>query len=393
MQAFGVITEYNPFHLGHAYQLNSFRKDAGSDLLMVLMSGNVVQRGEFAIVDKWMRAEMALKGGADLVVEAPLLSSLQAADEFAKVNVSLLDRLGCQTFGFGAESADLGDFKYYLAFLDSHQTEIDQEVQLFLKEGLSYAAAFHQAVLKVGWQLKRDVNSLNKMALPNHMLGIQYLLANQELDASMSVKVLTRRKFLQGQALSSGSQIRNDLLQGKHPSQLPLPDTSQKLICQASLVTWSDYFPLLRYQLFLHTPKSLSQIFGVREGIEYRLLKEVNRQKDYSSYIDSLTSKRWTQSSLQRILLAVLLNITWDDWLAYKHNFWKNPYLRVLAFNSKGRQYLNEMRSQSSLHLFTNLREGYMAYSLNLKADRIYHLNPRQFVLDQIHGRYPIIRD
>ena len=146
MKVVGIITEYNPFHHGHHYQIQAARQATQADIIVVLMSGNVVQRGEFAILDKWQRAQLAMHYGADLVLELPLLASLQSADYFAKTGVELLAAVGCDTLVFGTETATQTDLDIYVTWLGKNDAALQKQLQNYLPQGFSYAAAMQLAM-------------------------------------------------------------------------------------------------------------------------------------------------------------------------------------------------------------------------------------------------------
>ena len=145
MKAVGVIVEYNPFHYGHAYHIKKAKEITGADVVIAAMSGNFLQRGEPALVSKWVRTEMALKGGVDLVFELPYTFAVQKADTFANGAVSLLDLAGCDSICFGSESGNIEDFYDTYDFLEKHQQSYDQAIRIFLDQGNSYPKALSLA--------------------------------------------------------------------------------------------------------------------------------------------------------------------------------------------------------------------------------------------------------
>lgn len=364
----GVITEYNPFHHGHAYQLQRLRQLTQSDVVVVLMSGNVVQRGEFALVDKWTRAQVAATMGADLVIEMPVFATVQSADFFAKKCVEILAQIGCQTLVFGTETADAEQLLHYVNWLEANDATIQMHVRALLKEGLSYPVAHAQAIRQLG-ETPFDVST------PNHLLAVQYARANQQLNTPMEMIAIPRIATL------SGSQIRarhyaSELVSEDLPSMMF--DSLQRTAC------WQDYWQLLRYQLTSHTRESLQAIVGVDEGLDKHLLAHLDAP-DFETYVQQLISKRWTRSRIQRTLLMVLLNIHREEW----HAIQQLPLaLRVLAYNENGQAFLRGY--QGALQLFSNLKQHHDSYALNLRADRIYQLNQANILPEQIKGKYPI---
>ncbi|MCW6662547.1 nucleotidyltransferase family protein [Aerococcaceae bacterium NML190073] len=366
----GVITEYNPFHHGHAYQLRRLRELTQADVVVVLMSGNVVQRGEFTLVDKWTRAEVAVAQGADLVIEMPIFATVQSADFFAQKCVDILARIGCRTLVFGTETANARQLRDYVMWLNAHDDVLQTAVRQQMKRGRSYPVAYAQAVTDLG-EAPFDIST------PNHLLAVQYTRANMALTQPMELLAIPRIETL------SGSQIR-----AKHQAQTLAPTDlpSEMFNGLKATACWQDYWPLLRYQLTSQTRDSLRQIVGVDEGLDKHLLAHLDAP-DFEHFIKALISKRWTRSRIQRALLMIVLNIRRSEWQQAQRS---ELALRVLAYDEVGQQFLRHYTKQvDSLQLFSNLKQHHLSYALNLKADRIYQLNQTNPIPEQIRGKYP----
>ena len=376
----GLITEYNPFHLGHAYQIEWIRKKFPSELLVIVMSGNIVQRGEFAILDKWQRAELALQAGADLVIELPLLASMQSADYFAKWSVDLLHRLDVDNLVFGTEAADIQQLMTIHHWIQDHQAVLDQEVKSLMNQGKSYAYSTHEAIRR----LDHDGRIQFPADAPNQLLGLKYIEANQQYVNPMVCHTLVRKKgFL------SGSQIRKKFAQqALQPSEVPA-GTWQKLKANPS-IQMSDYFEILKYQLMIKTDQDLANIYSMREGFEKLLKREIRAANDYEDFINRLTSKRWTRASVQRVLMNVLLNIQVDEWKAYEAAYQEKALVRVLGFKELGREYLAKFRDHSDIQLISNLtKDSYNEYGLMIRTDDVFGLKYKTQYHQNI-GRFPV---
>ncbi|WPC07906.1 nucleotidyltransferase family protein [Globicatella sp. PHS-GS-PNBC-21-1553] len=338
MKIVGLIAEYNPLHKGHQYQLKQIRRSSQCDVLVVVMSGNVVQRGQFAVLDKWQRAQIAIDSGADFVFELPLLASLQSADYFAKVGIELLALLNCSEVYFGSEQADIQTLTQFVETVEAHRSALDIEVKAALKTGLSYAASYQQAIVSVLGEFDFD------SSLPNHQLGIQYIKANRQLKHPMILQTIKRIKNEDG--LYSATSVREKITQGQLQSaEVPL-FTWQAIQANAP-VLMNDYWPLLKYQLTTHNAESLKHIFGIKEGFEVAILNQLRWAMSWDDFVNRLTSKRWTAASVNRILIAVLGNITDQQWQDYKTNYAKQPVIRLLAYREGHSHYLKDLRHQS----------------------------------------------
>lgn len=383
MKIVGLIAEYNPFHKGHQYQLQKIRAMSQCDILIVVMSGNVVQRGQFAVLDKWHRAEIAIQYGADFVFELPLLASLQAADYFAKVGIELLSALQCREVYFGSESADITQLEEYVRDLSANQAAIDSTIKDFLGQGFSYAASFEKAVATtIGTS---DFDS----SLPNHQLGIQYIKANQQLPSPMILQTIQRIQDEEG--IYSASQVREQLKQHQL-IEVMIPQATWSALISHPMIEMNDYWPMLQYQLATQTPASLAQILGVKEGFEKALLTQYRQAGSWEELASRLTSKRWTTAAVNRILMAVLANITKSQWNTYQKHYQQQKFVRLLAYRESKNQFLKDRRD-SQVMIISNWKKEYQAaYQLQWRLDEIYQLNPHKVLAEQNLTTFPIKR-
>lgn len=379
MKKIGIIAEYNPFHYGHQFQINQVRQKYPDALIVIAMSGNVVQRGEFAIIDKWTRSQLAVQAGADLVLELPLLASMQSADYFARWSVDLLGKLAIDELVFGTESASSQEIQRAGDWLNTHQTSLDQWVRRSMQQGHSYAFSMQAAIDQLDDQHTVNFNP----SLGNHVLALKYYQWIQTFDFPMDIWAIPRQPdYL------SGSHIRQSLAGGcLAPDELP--DRTFQALKHLPLVYSSDFFKYLKVQILTKTPQALSKIQSVREGIEYLLIEQLDSANQLADYIQRLTSRRWTQASIQRILLNILLNIQQEEWTDYQELYQHRPVVRILAYNHQGQAALKDFKRTSPVHLFSNLsQELYPSYQLVHRADRMYQL-ANAAILEQNIGRYP----
>lgn len=385
MTVAGVITEYNPFHLGHDYQLQAIKEQVNADYIVVLMSGNVVQRGEFAVLDKWTRSQAAIQSGADLVLELPLIASLQSADYFADWSVRILDALGIDTLVFGTESLRTEALQDYLDWLNKHQSLIDEQLQAYLAEGFSYPSSFQQAVEAVGGQ------NYSVVGQANHLLAIQYMQSLIRLKSTITPHAIPRITQTQAQnKVYSGSQLREKLKE-KTMTEKMLPSFTYQQLINFPPIDNSNYYNYLKYQILSQSPKRLTEYFGIEHGLEHFIYEACRNSTTYSELIDQLTSKRWTKASMQRKLMTILLNITKEEWEASRLLNSKQAAIRVLAYNQQGKVLLRQQRENTRLDLFSNLKQNIAnAYALNLRADTVYsQFHPSNLIIDQNTGRFP----
>lgn len=362
----GVIAEYNPFHNGHRYQIEQIKKELSDATLVVAMSGNFLQRGEPACFDKWTRAGEALQNGADLVVEVPVAACMQPADRFAFGGVNALSSLGVTDLFFGAEHAEY-DFKKYAELVaDVHGD--------FKKYDQSYAASFQQAIAqKIGHSVDQ----------PNDLLALSYakqsLLLKDELELHPVQRIQAgyhETTFGDNSKIASATAIRTSVASGAR-SQIDrvVPEATANDLKKSPFVSWSDFWPDLHYLLLSQSVNSLGKIYGMAEGIEYRL-KDCAQKMPYDATFDEwiklVKNKRFTYTRLSRLACSCLLGIKSDEIEAYNDN----PYVRVLGFNERGRDVLHLAKKRDEIDIFAKVGQDDRKKRLELdyRTGKIYQL-------------------
>lgn len=356
----GIVAEYNPFHTGHKYLL-----EQAEGLRIVVMSGNFVQRGEPAIVDKWTRAQMALEHGADLVVEMPFLVSVQSADYFAQGAVDILHRLGVDKLVFGTE--EMLDYQKISEIYGDKSVEMEEFVSS-LPDHLSYPQKT-QAM----WEKFAGLSFTGDT--PNHILGLAYAKA----VAGTGIELCPIQRQGAGfhseevsTSYASATAIRKGM-EKLHLLRTFLP--SPHLFEEATKVTWKHYFPLLRYQITTH--RDLTQIFQVNDELVSRIRSAIGSVATVEELVDAVATKRYTKARVRRILTYILVNAV-DGPLP--------EAVHVLGFTEKGQEYLRQVKEQVDLVT----RIGKMPWDdLTQRADQVYQLGS-EAIAEQTYGRVPV---
>ncbi|WP_071459339.1 nucleotidyltransferase [Bacillus massilinigeriensis] len=378
MEAVGVIVEYNPFHNGHRFHLAEARKNTGADVVIAVMSGNFLQRGEPALCDKWTRAQMALLGGADIVFELPFHFAVQQADIFAKGAVSLLGAAQCKYLCFGSESGDTAAFGRTLEFLNSQKESYQKKIKSHVTNGVSYPKA-----AALAFQECHPNDGLVDLSLPNNILGFQYMRAIEELGVDLIPYTITRKnagyhdEHFSSDSIASATSIRKAIFSGGEGTDISpyIPEYSSRLLKEyqhlyGKLHTWELYWPFLQYRLIESTDNELRSIYGMDEGLESRFRKYVLRSDSFSSFMTEVKTKRYTWTRLQRVCTHLLLNSLRDKVIQASR---KADYLRLLGFTKKGRTYLQHYKKNLGLPLFTKASSAKNGELDNdIKAARIY---------------------
>lgn len=363
MQAVGMITEYNPLHNGHLYHLKQAKALTGADCSVVVMSGNWLQRGEPALLDKWTRTQLALAAGVDLVVELPVFYAAQPAHLFAQGGVEILTALGCESLVFGTEHPEL-DFEQLMTALPKTQAA-------FKRYNATYATQFNTAL--------QETTGVS-LTQANDMLSFCYYLANQHLGQQLKLVPIKRQVATHNDELirldsdfASGTAIRAAAMAGKWDQvQSVVPAQTLKTLQSQRLQTWDDFWPYLQYQLMTAAVTQTHQIDQMAEGLEYRMKEVAQSATSFNDLMRRAKSKRYTYTRLQRVATAALLQLTAAEvQTAQAHN-----YVRVLGFNATGQAYLHQVKKHLSLSLYTKITKDLRLHGLALdyRAGRVYEL-------------------
>jgi len=398
MNVTGIIAEYNPFHNGHHYQIEQIRQK-GTDFIIIVMSGDFLQRGTPAILDKWTRAHMALSAGADLVIELPAVFATASAQYFARGGVSILDKLGVvDTISFGCETDDLSLLKRCSSYLWKEPVDYKEKLQSLLKEGNSFPKAREEALTSyLGAEAATLVSS------PNNILALEYCVALLERNSAIEPMPILRKgnsyheETLTLGTLPSATAIR-ELLAKISANNQTIESTSTTVSKQnatlknginAETFTWdfihlSEIVPqsvasilkenrnklllskdalslLLKYKLLLET-NSLDRYADVTPDLADKIKKNLNQFENYSQFTDLLKSKDLTHTRITRALTHILLNISQDMYTDVKTHDYAS-YARVLGFHRRALPLLSAIGKNASIPLITKLADAHTQLS------------------------------
>lgn len=338
MKATGIVVEYNPFHNGHKYHLYKAKELNPNNIIVAVMSGDFVQRGEPSIIDRWTKTEMALKNGVDMVVELPSFYSTQSAEIFAKGAIGILNELGCENIIFGSESGDIEALKKISTLQES--VEFKKKLKERLKEGYSYPTAHGQTMKEI-----LNGSELNS----NDILGLEYIKAIRYWKSKIIPITLKREKVGYHDAnivgeFASATKIRSELREKKAISDIVTKE-SLAIIEKYQNFTYIDsFFPFLKYEL-IKNYKNLSNIQDIEIGFENRLFESIITSNNYDEFFKKVSNRRYTTGRVQRVFLHILLNLSCDITEEVKKNI---PYVKVLGFNSRGREYLSSIKKEEN---------------------------------------------
>lgn len=390
MQICGIVSEYNPFHNGHLYQIEKTRENGATHIVSV-MSGNFVQRGDVACFSKFARAKAAVCNGVDLVIEIPTPMAMAPARNFALGAVSILKNIGANMISFGSECGDVDKLKQTAKSI--LLAENSSDFKDYLKQGKSHIVARQEVVAKNFSQEYSDI-----LSTPNNLLGIEYLMAMNELNFDMNVFSITRQGVLHDSKdtydnIASASQIRQMVIEnGIDSIKKFVPESAfeiykEEVLNMRAPCVIDKLNDILLYKLLITKNEDIEKLFDITEGLENRIIKAVKECDSFDEIVDYVSTKRYTKSRIRRILLNIILDINEEISKS------QIPYCRVLALNEKGREILKNSKDSCEMFVspkFSNIyKQNFKLAFLEEKATNIYNLTSpkRQNMLSEFNAQ------
>lgn len=367
----GIIAEYNPFHNGHLYQIEEAKKQTGAEYVVAIITGNFTQRGNTSLVNKWVKAQMAIENGVDIVLELPTIYSISSAENFAEGAIKVLDSLKIvDTLCFGTETGDFAALNNISNILYNEPKQYSAILNHELSKGISYPKARENALMMYLNDIKRYANILSGS---NNILGIEYLKALKRLKSDIKPYPIERKKVYYNDEriideFASATAIRKLVAREQYDDLRKVMPRNSYMILKEEIRKGNYVLDLIKYekeilyQLRKMSIKEIAEIPDVSEGLEHAIKEAANSCNSILELVNIIKSKRYTQTRIQRILLYILLEITKKDMQNSKKVI---PYARVLGFNSRGRQMLSDICNiNPKIQMVTSVKK-YMEQNTN----------------------------
>ncbi len=365
MSIIGIVSEFNPFHKGHKYLIDSVKKQG--DTIVCVMSGNYVQRAEPAIFPKDVRVEMALRNGVDIVLELPFIYATASAELFAKNAVKILDSFGCDKIAFGSEIADIERLTGVVDILSDENFE--SKINKYLNDGLSYPVARQMAFDEYGYNF--DIST------PNNILAIEYIKAIKQIDSDMIPVAIKRigAGYNDDSAIedfASATHIRS-LIKGHSDYKQYVPENIHDLYNEA--IQSGAYISYDKYNLVALTllrdkiGSDFKNIANMAEGIENRVENSIKINVDINEVYNCVKTKRYTHSRVRRVVLSMMFGITNEDL------YTTSPYCRMLGFNTEISKTVGKLADNCKLPFIVNYSD-FSKYNRS-EMDRVFELENR----------------
>lgn len=356
MRVLGIVVEYNPFHNGHLYHLRSALELTKPDFTIAVMSGDFVQRGEPAIVDKFARTEMALRAGVDAVFEIPAIYAIQDASGFARGAVGLLDSMNIVSdLVFGSESNDIETISQIASVIVDESEDFKNELKKNLKKGLSFPNARRFAMSRI---LEEKAEN---MRYSNNILGIEYIVALKKLKSGIKPHTIKRIGSNYNEEnlaeIPSATALRKAISQNL--DIYGLPDFSMEILKREfenghGPVFLENFFDFFRKRVLVLGREGLEQLYGFNEGLAERFLSSACKV-DLNTFLSSVKTKRFTLTRIKRRIIYTIFDVERD--MILRSNERGPQYLRLLGFRKSSRKILRTISDRSSIPVISNLSQ------------------------------------
>lgn len=357
MLKIGIVAEYNPFHNGHLYQIEEIKRRMEKDTLIVaVVSGDFVQRGDFSYFNKWHKTEAALNHGVDMVVELPLYYSVQNAEIFSKMSTKILDYLEMDFQVFGAEEKDIEVLDRIIELQE--REDYKKNLMELMKKGNSYSTSQKLALSEYGYG--DAVKSNNILALEymrtikKENLNIKPYIIQREISDYNEMEIEKARK-----SIVSATFIRKVLMEKDgNPKNVRdfIPEKTYELLQknyglekkENEGLKWKNLresmFKFLKYKLLMETKKEIIKIYDMNDEIYARIYRGVSKSNTYEVFLKEVKSRNFSIKRIERIVLNILLNITKEA------VDFELDYIRVLGFNQRGQEYLRQLKKKKKVY-------------------------------------------
>lgn len=387
MKSLGIIAEFNPLHNGHKYLIEKAKNELKTDLSVSIMSGDFVQRGEAAIIDKYSRAKTALDNGLDLVIEMPNFISLQSAEFFALKSVAILDKIEIDYLVFGIENISPDEFLNDVNKIIKNQKSIDEDIKNLLDKGLSYPKA--SSLLLASYVGENFLSS-------NNILALEYIKAIYKLKSKIQpypikrIKTKNNDQVIKDKTYASSTAIRNNL-DYNIKNLIPLSSYQALTYFLNNYKTFDEnyLYNIFRYKLFIEK-SPMENILGYEQGLDNYLKKLAKVNSSFKSFLDQTCSQRYTKSRIKRLVLSYILNN--DSSL----NDVDIDFIKILAYNKKSTSLFKKIKGNldiiiNKIDASTLNKENLEIYKKMVESSNLYSMGiGRNLDYDFTHKNRPI---
>ena len=372
MNIIGIIAEYNPFHNGHKYHIETIKKIYPDSLIVCVLNGYFMQRGEISVLSKEDKTNIALENDIDIVVELPFIYGTQASDIFAYNAVKILNEFKVDHIIFGSESNNI-DLLNQIVDIQLLDPNFEKKVKEYLDLGFNYPTAMKKAL-----EIDDELNN------PNDLLGISYIKAIRQINPEIIPETIKRTSdyhdTVSTDKIISAANIREKIKNNEEIIKY-LPEN---VIPKIKNVTNNNLYNYLKFKIL--TDSNLGSYLDVDEGIEYRIQNVINDSNNIEELINNIKTKRYTYNKINRMLLHIMIGLSKKD-----NNDSKLDYIKILGFNNKGQNYLKQIRKDFNIP--TTINKDSIVYKYEMKAVYLFELATKKSTKEFDLKNIPIKKD
>ena len=337
-----IISEYNPFHLGHQYHLDESIQKTEPSYKIAIISGNFVQRGEPSLIDKWKKTKIALEAGFDMVVELPTIYAISSAENFALGGIKIANQLKTTYLSFGSENGNIEILRELTNLIEKNNEVYSNEIKSLVSKGNSYPKAQELAIYKLFGK------KYSSLCTPNNILGFEYI-KNLKNTKSNIIPITIKRNS----SYKSATEIRELVLLDKPYKQYIPSYTYNEINNNENLVqTLKSFEKEIFYKLRTMTEKDFQKVPDIPENMYTKIITASGTCNDISVLLEKLKNKSITAARIKRFLLYILLDISKNDIEISKSI---KPYIHVLGINKKSKKLLSEISKNNNV--ITSLKD------------------------------------
>lgn len=395
MKAVGLVTEYNPFHNGHLYHLNKAMELTGADISVAVMSGDFVQRGEPAVLDKYVRASMALNSGVNLVVELPVNYAVSSAESFAAGALKVLNYIKADSIAFGSESGDIERLSKLAHILCDNEDALYKEISKYTANGISYAAARQKTVEKL-----TDKDTAAMLTSSNNILAVEYLKAIIKNNYAIKPYTIKRkgdsyndtdirsdyasatalRENLKADNISKYIPVKAGLILSSNTNYIYPDDITEALFTRLLDILFASGYDK---NVFIENVMKYSDVNKEIAGRLYKSAMDMitrtvphgagskdNEAFSFGSLCEHIKTKEVPLSRIKRALIRITLGLD----KKHMEKYTNEPYIRVLGFDKKGQEYLSYIRKTVEVPLITKTADYKEMLLDDIHAANIYNM-------------------
>ena len=371
MDIIGIICEYNPFHNGHIYHINKIKELYPNSIIILILNGYFLERGEISIESIHTKTKLALDHGIDIVVKLPFIFGSNSADIFSDAAIELLNELGVNKIIFGSESNDIEYLKKEAK--KQLDNKYDIKVKEYLDKGINYPTALNKA-------LNTRINT------PNDLLGLSYIKSilknNYDIEPITIKRTNDYHDKVSNYKIISASNIREKIKNNKNIKKY-IPKNSN-----INSINYDLFFKLLKYKII--SDNNLDKYLTVDEGIDNRLKKVINNSNNMDELINSIKTKRYTYNRINRMFIHILIGLKKED----KEKTIHNDFIRIIGFNNIGKNYIKKIKANTNIPIITSLKNiESIIKDYEIKEYSIYNLLSKENILDFELLNKPILKD